>query len=1041
MSFAIEVPGEANPLNFESLCRTLAAATSHDHARRQAAGKQLTAWEHQPGYYSSLQDVYLDRALPTDVRFLAVIQLKNGIDKYWRVLNQPRQVLKMDEKFRIRERLFQGTIDEPDKSLALHNALVVGKVVRLEFPATWPDAISSMIEMLRSHKDGNQQHLSGALQILLRVTKELITARLKRVQESFYRATPELLFVLCEIYSAKSTLWTDFLSSGQGNEAEANLAMRNSLLSIKILRRLLVTVYDASSDDNTVGQFWASSQSQFGQLLAFANQDSAYSAQYHDIIGKHLIQLTKLHVNMAQMQPVSFSTLPNSLSLVHAYWDLVSKFAGVFDESGGIRQGSGDSGTAKAKVEGPLLERLALRGLLLLRACVRIAFQGVQTFKYQTSAFKARQEQAKVTVKTELFKDDFVIQMVNCIITHLFVFRRADLEAWEEDPEDWEQQEQSEGNAYEWEVRPCAEKLFLDLLTNFKSLLIPPLLAYFQTAQDAQAEIATKEAVYTAMGLSAAHVFTVFDFDAVLASTIVHDAQQQGRLYKVLRRRIAILISQWAPVKMTDAGRPLAYQIFQHFLNPNDQTNDLVVRITAARQLRWIVDELGFQIEPFLPYTSDILAQLIQLIQSIDVDETKLAILESVRILVTRMEDQGAQFGDQLMSALPGVWQSSGAEDYMIKQAVIAIFAALVMSMGSDAQRYQGFMVPLLAEAARPGSDLHLPLIDESLELWNAILMQSNAPLGPEVIELAGLALPLLEYATETASQALSVIESYILMAPEAMLEDKLRSSTLSALSGTMDAKSRDQVRVGTACVEYLIRAAAELGGASGVSVVIQDMLATGFLNKILSSLQDSWDSRQTTGPNRKVSRLNIITESDYFAILARLALAEPSLFVQMLSTVGKLEQVWAWLSSEWFGHLFSLDKVERQKLYLLGLTRLLELPSPMHELVLGKLQDYLAMWNTVIRDLQDGEANGTDTLLRREPEDTEYDTPKTVRARQMQDEDPVYSVRVFGFVAPRLQELVTRVGGEAAFEEHWAVNVDSEVLMGFRAIARSAQY
>lgn len=975
------------------------------------------------------------------MRFLAVIQLKNGIDKYWRNLNQPRQVLKMDEKFRIRERLFQGTIDEPDKMLAMHNALVAGKIVRLEFPATWPDAITSIIELLRAYKDGDQRHLSGALQLLLRVTKELFTARLKRVQEALHRATPELLFVLCDIYSAKSTLWTEFLSSGQGNEADAGLAMHNSLTSLKILRRLIITGYDAPSDDSTVEQFWASSQSQFGQLLDFANRDSSSLAQYHEIIGKHLIQLTKLHVNTAQTQPVSFSTLPNSLSLVHAYWDLVSKFAEVFDKSGGIRQGAGSSATAKAKVEGPLLERLALRGLLLLRACVRITFQGVQTFKYQTAETKARQEQAKAAIKAELFKDDFVIQMVNCIITHLLVFRRADLEAWEEDPEEWEQQEQSEGNAYEWEVRPCAEKLFLDLLTNFKSLLVPPLLSYFQTAQDPQAEIATKEAVYTAMGLAAAHIFTVFDFDAVLASNLAHDAQQQGPLYKVLRRRIAILISQWAPVKMTDAGRPLAYQIFRHFLNPSDQANDLVVRITAARQLRWIVDELGFDIDLFLPYAPDTLTQLIQLIQNVEVDETKLAILESVRILVTRMESHAAQFGDQLMSALPGVWEGSGADDYMVKQAVIAIFTALVMGMGSDAQRYQSLMVPLLSEAANPGSDLHLPLIDESLELWNAILMQSNAPLGSEVMELAGLALPLLEYATETACQALSVVESYVLMAPEAMLEDKLRGPTISALSGTLDAKSRDQVRVGTVCVEYMIRAAAELGGSSGVSIVIQDIYATGPLDKILTNLQDAWEARRTSGPNRRVSRLNVITQGDYFSILSRLALADAGLFVQMISSVGKLEQVWDWLSSEWFGYLFSSDRIEQQKLYLLGLTRLLELPSPMHELVLGKLQDYFSMWTMVITDLQDGEASGTDMLLRREPEDTEYDTPKIVRARQMRDRDPVYSVVVFPFVAPRLQELVARAGGEAAFEGQWAVNVDKEVLMGFKAVAGAARY
>lgn len=55
MSFAIEVPGAASPLSFESLCRALHSATSNDYAQRQEAGQQLTSWEQQPGYYSSLQ--------------------------------------------------------------------------------------------------------------------------------------------------------------------------------------------------------------------------------------------------------------------------------------------------------------------------------------------------------------------------------------------------------------------------------------------------------------------------------------------------------------------------------------------------------------------------------------------------------------------------------------------------------------------------------------------------------------------------------------------------------------------------------------------------------------------------------------------------------------------------------------------------------------------------------------------------------------------------------------------------------------------------
>lgn len=55
MSFAIEVPGDANPLSAQELARVLEAALSHDYAQRQASGEQLKSWEDHYGYYSSLQ--------------------------------------------------------------------------------------------------------------------------------------------------------------------------------------------------------------------------------------------------------------------------------------------------------------------------------------------------------------------------------------------------------------------------------------------------------------------------------------------------------------------------------------------------------------------------------------------------------------------------------------------------------------------------------------------------------------------------------------------------------------------------------------------------------------------------------------------------------------------------------------------------------------------------------------------------------------------------------------------------------------------------
>ena len=79
----IELPGEASPLNPSSLCYTLVSACSRDPQQIQTGTRQLETWESQEGYYSLLQDAFLETSLPNELRFLALIQLKNGVDKHW----------------------------------------------------------------------------------------------------------------------------------------------------------------------------------------------------------------------------------------------------------------------------------------------------------------------------------------------------------------------------------------------------------------------------------------------------------------------------------------------------------------------------------------------------------------------------------------------------------------------------------------------------------------------------------------------------------------------------------------------------------------------------------------------------------------------------------------------------------------------------------------------------------------------------------------------------------------------------------------------
>lgn len=118
---------------------------------------------------------------------------------------------------------------------------------------------------------------------------------------------------------------------------------------------------------------------------------------------------------------------------------------------------------------------------------------------------------------------------------------------------------------------------------------------------------------------------------------MVEEVQIPQSGYNILRRRAAVVLGQWLPVK-EGLNRPLVYQIFQHLLNKGDQLNDQVVRVTAGRQLRNVVDPFEFAAEPFVPYVPSILGSLMALIEEVELPDTKLALLNTISVIVTKME-------------------------------------------------------------------------------------------------------------------------------------------------------------------------------------------------------------------------------------------------------------------------------------------------------------------------------------------------------------------------------------------------------------------
>lgn len=87
--------------------------------------------------------IFTDYSLPIEVRHLSIIQLKNGIDKYWR--RGAANAISKDEKETIKAKVLEAGVNEPAHQLALQNALLIAKIVRYEFPNDWFVSLNQLL--------------------------------------------------------------------------------------------------------------------------------------------------------------------------------------------------------------------------------------------------------------------------------------------------------------------------------------------------------------------------------------------------------------------------------------------------------------------------------------------------------------------------------------------------------------------------------------------------------------------------------------------------------------------------------------------------------------------------------------------------------------------------------------------------------------------------------------------------------------------------------------------------------------------------------
>ncbi|KAG2171813.1 hypothetical protein INT43_008193 [Umbelopsis isabellina] len=446
------------------------------------------------------------------------------------------------------------------------------------------------------------------------------------------------------------------------------------------------------------------------------------------LVESHITKLGKLYNELQKAHPVPFILLPCAINIIQFYWQNI------------VQEGEraiSFYGAGRA-VDPPLFEKFLVQGLLLLKRVIKGSFYRVDAANSDEENTNA--QQARALIDSRLLTPAFVHSCAEVLVTKYMQLRPEDLDLWESDPEGWVNGE--EADHWEFELKPCAEKVFMDLLISYTEQLSPILVNLVDTVAvvNDQNSLLFKDAIYCSIGLGANELFNTFDFNTFLVNRLVPEIANKEPTFKILRRRIAWMIGHWIGVKIDKQYRSYVYQIMLQLLAPEE---DMVVRLVAANNLRNCVDDWDFETEDFVPYIESSILLLTALLKDVEEFDSRMRILNCLNIVIDRVETRIAPYAQQIVELLPPLW-AAAEDDHLFKSTILVTLTKLV-------------------------GEAHIYLLEDGLDLW-WVTIQSATECTPQLLQMFPAAVEYLEYGTETLRKVLKIIESYVMLAPEAIL-------------------------------------------------------------------------------------------------------------------------------------------------------------------------------------------------------------------------------------------------------------------------------
>ncbi|KAH9966059.1 ARM repeat-containing protein [Russula dissimulans] len=999
--------------SIQDVYAAVAGAVSQNPKEMSASAARLKDLMEQPGTLDLLQQIAAQKTAPLHIRQLSIIQVKNVVSTLWR----SRRLVPDEQRPAIRDRCL-SLLDEEDDVIGKSNEVIIAKIARSDFPHKWPSLEPDIMTPITHHLG---QRLSSPVSdptasLVLHKSLRALNAVLKELSH-----IKMMTSLISRIHSQLSENYVQLIQGLRSSLTIANLSSRRTAedllfahLLYKIIMKMAVWIWPRFRDPtvspmepwfNEVFRYSAVQlrglyETRIGILMnlrSVATPPDPIALHSLNLLYKSVFTLGKFFRRLQQGDVTRFVDLPLCDDLILYYWEKVVQA----NSSAELIE---DSPTAVFPV------RILVAGMVLFK----------ESLAQWAPARKAKTEHTL----SESLSRDFVETAVTFLVSRFMPLNPNDLDGWMATPEEWVNTEDKGDELWQFEIRPCAERVLMTLANQYREFVSPLLVKAFANVNErppaSLQDIVQKEAVYCAIGRCAHRLRDNLDLSSWI-EVAKAEATNSSADYLILQRRIVWVIGRWVSGECYPATDPRIWQILLHLLTAKG-TGTEVVRLTTAFALQQCVDATLFDLSVFIPFLLPTVAELLELIDEVDTVETKNKLAACLNTVIERSRAKIVPSVSLITSAFPQLWLSAGGEPHF-KITLLRMMTVLITATGQQSTSLATIVAPLLEECLSPAFITELET--DALQLWITAL-RNAASLGTangeaSLLDLFPKVIDLLADNWSVLGSTTDVLEGYLLLDANA----RHASQLFHVLQEPLARASSNQARA-------LLDSLALMLQLAHPSTYSESFHSSGLFSSLLKTILED--------------KADVFILTRHIEIMARLTLLDSRIFLQHMSAaanrLGNSEtELWESLLDQWRQRFDNVFEPRHRKLYAMGLAILV---STGRSEVLERLHsEIFDLWTDVFAELKEVQRQKENDVGEQEPTIlTAYwdqpapsffngseDTPEYDRRKNVYDTDPVRTISLSSFIAERLREAEVACGGTQVMQSQYLAKADPPVL------------